>query len=92
MKELSVLYLDLKKAARRRLSSTGSQEEGLDPHWAELEHGTSKPTPTVMHFLQQGHTSLSTTSHGPSIKTPQWLLQFMLPATVNKAILSSHPY
>jgi hypothetical protein len=26
------------------------------PHWVELEHRTSKLTPTVAHFLRQGHT------------------------------------
>jgi len=34
---LRVLHLDL-KAARRRLSSLGSQEWTGIPHWAELEH------------------------------------------------------
>jgi hypothetical protein len=58
--ELRVLYLDL-KGVRRRQSSASSQEEGLIPHWVEPEHrsliGASKSTPTVTHFLQQGHTS-----------------------------------
>ena len=36
-KELSVLHLDA-KAARRKLSSTDSQEEPLFPYWIELEH------------------------------------------------------
>jgi hypothetical protein len=26
-------------------------------HWEELEHRASKPAPTVIYFLQQGHTS-----------------------------------
>jgi hypothetical protein len=26
------------------------------PHWLELEQRISKATPTVTHFLQQGHT------------------------------------
>ena len=63
LKEPKVLLLDL-KVARRRLSL---------PHWAELEHRTSKPTLTVTHFLQ-GHTSKDTppnsvTTCGPSIQT-----------------------
>jgi hypothetical protein len=36
----------LHQEARRRLSL---------PHWAELEHRTSKPTSTVTHILQHGH-------------------------------------
>jgi hypothetical protein len=56
-KELKVIHFDL-KTARRRLASVGRQEgAGSLPHWVELEQKTSKPTPTVMHFLQQGHTS-----------------------------------
>ena len=49
-KELRVLHLDL-KAARKRLSSTGSQEEALFPHYAELEHRDIKARPTVTNFL-----------------------------------------
>jgi len=37
LEELRALHLD-PKVARRKLSSAGSQEEGLIPHWAELEH------------------------------------------------------
>ena len=37
----------LLQAARRRVF----------PHWVELEHSTSKSTPTMTYFLQQGHTS-----------------------------------
>jgi hypothetical protein len=63
--ERRVLHLHL-KAAVRRLSWADSQ------HWAELEHQkTSKPTYTVTHFLQLGHTysnetipTHSGTSHG----------------------------
>jgi hypothetical protein len=55
LEEPRVLHLDLKtakkdcllQAARRRVSSA----------LMELEPRTAKPTPTVMHFLQQGHTS-----------------------------------
>jgi hypothetical protein len=36
-KELRVFYLD-SKAARKRLSSAGSQEGNSLPHWGELEH------------------------------------------------------
>ena len=36
-KGLSIIYLDL-KAVRKRLSSSGSQEEGVSSAWAELEH------------------------------------------------------
>jgi hypothetical protein len=50
---LRVLHLD-PKTTRRRLSSTGSQEEGLFPHWVELEHKDLMPTCTVTHFMQQG--------------------------------------
>jgi hypothetical protein len=45
-----VLHLD-PTAARRGLSSTGSQEEVSLPHWAKLGHRTSKSIPTVTHFL-----------------------------------------
>jgi hypothetical protein len=47
LKEPRVLHLDLKAA--RRLSSAGSQGVGVGSlsHWVELEHRTSKPTPTV---------------------------------------------
>ena len=43
--------LDL-KAARKSLSPAGSQEEAL---YNELGHKISKLIPTVVHFLQQGH-------------------------------------
>ena len=54
------------------------QPEGGSPLlWAGLKHRTSKPIPTVMHFLQQGHTYSneatlpnSATSHGPSVFRP----------------------
>jgi hypothetical protein len=67
-KELRALHLDLKAARRRSLL-----------HLPKFEHRPSKPTPTVTHFLQQGHTYFNktrppndTTSHGPSIfKPPQ---------------------
>jgi hypothetical protein len=51
-----VLHLD-PKAARRTLSPLGRKRGGSLSQWAELEHRISKPTPTVMYFLQQGHTS-----------------------------------
>jgi hypothetical protein len=35
--EPRVLHFDM-KAARSRLSPAGSKEEGLFPHWVELEH------------------------------------------------------
>jgi hypothetical protein len=51
----------------------GSRRRASLLYWAELEHRTSKPTPTVMYFLQ-GHTytnkatlSNSATFLGPSI-------------------------
>ena len=47
------------------------------PPWMELEHRTSKPTPTVTHFLQQSHTHSNTatapngaTYHKSSILKP----------------------
>jgi hypothetical protein len=43
-----------------RIQETGflrQPERGSLLHWVKLEHRTSKPTPTVMDFLQQGHTS-----------------------------------
>ena len=49
LEELRVVHLDPKAAVGD--SSTGSQEDGLFPHWAELEHRTSKPTCTMGHFL-----------------------------------------
>jgi len=52
-REPRVLHLDL-KAARRGLPSTGSQEEALTPHWAELEalpHSDVLPL-TKLHLLQ----------------------------------------
>jgi hypothetical protein len=45
-KELRGLHLVSKAKRRSALLS-----------WAELNHNTLKPTPTVMYFLQQGHTS-----------------------------------
>jgi hypothetical protein len=45
-KELGILHIDL-KATRRRMSLL---------HCVELEHRILKATPTVTHFLQQGHT------------------------------------
>ena len=63
--DLRVLHLD--PQADRRLTL---------PHLVGLEHRTSKPTPIVMHFLQQGHTYSSkatppnsVTSCGSSIQT-----------------------
>jgi hypothetical protein len=52
--EPRVLHLDL-MAARRRLSSAGSQEEVF--YWSQqsLREGTSKLL-RVAHFLQQSHT------------------------------------
>jgi hypothetical protein len=44
-----VLYPDL-KAARKRLAFCRQSGAGFLLHWAELEHRTSKPTPTVMNF------------------------------------------
>jgi hypothetical protein len=44
-KEVRVLRLD-PKAARRRLSSAGSQEETGIPHWMELEHRTPQNPPS----------------------------------------------
>jgi hypothetical protein len=63
------------------ISSKGIQKEsvfdrqsggGSLAHWAKLRQRTSKPTPTVMNFSQQGHTYFnkaipphSATSHQP---------------------------
>jgi hypothetical protein len=55
LEELRVLHLEL-KAARRRLSSTSSQEEILVPPLGEVAYETLKPTPTVTKFLRQGQT------------------------------------
>jgi hypothetical protein len=68
LEEPRILHLDQKAAEGDSL-----------PHWVELEHRISKPTPTMMNFLQQGHTHSnkatppnSATSHRPSIfKPPQ---------------------
>ena len=53
LKEPRVLHFD-PKAVRTRLSFTSSQEEALDPHWAELEqrdpHSGTLP-PTRLHLL-----------------------------------------
>jgi hypothetical protein len=43
------------KAGRRRMSSTGSQEESLFYTGRILSLGTSKPNSSVIHFLQHGH-------------------------------------
>jgi hypothetical protein len=60
LKKLRVLHPD-PKVARRKLSSAGSQEEGLIPHWAglSLSTGTLKAClhsdilpPTRPHLLQ----------------------------------------
>ena len=64
--------------SRRTLSHRHLGERSL-PHKAEPEHRTSRPTYTVTHVLQQGHTysnkatpSNDTTSHEPSLfKPPQ---------------------
>ena len=65
-RELRFLRLDL-KAARKRLSLQ---------HWAEFDYRTSKPIPTVIYFLRQGHTYSnkdappnSVTPCGPGIPT-----------------------
>jgi hypothetical protein len=42
-KELRVLY-------------PGLQAAGRESHWAWLEHLKTQSSPTVTHFLQQGHT------------------------------------
>jgi hypothetical protein len=63
LEEPRVLQLDV-KAARSRISLAGSQERGLLPQWAELEHRDLKAhphsdtfPPTRPHLLPQGHTS-----------------------------------
>jgi hypothetical protein len=64
----------------------------LSLHWVELEHWTSKPTPTVTEFLQDGHiysnkvTLLnSATSHGPSIFKPSHITFYSLaPVSLSK--------
>jgi len=45
------------KAIRRDWLLQVSGRRVPSTHWTELEHRTSKPTPTVTHFLQQGHIS-----------------------------------
>ena len=52
--ELRTSHLNL-KVARNFIPQTARRRLSL-PHWAELEHRTSKPTPTVTYILQQGHT------------------------------------
>jgi hypothetical protein len=61
LEELRVPYLDL-KAAKKKVSSAGSQEETLD-HAALLSTGPQIPLhshtlpPTRPHLLQQGYIS-----------------------------------
>jgi hypothetical protein len=77
-KELRVLHLDL-KAAKARLSSESSQDGLSPPHWTELELcSPPKPTYTVKHFLQSGHTyfNKATLPNGPSkFKPPHCLTE-----------------
>jgi hypothetical protein len=66
---LRVLSLD-PKAARKRLSSSGIQEGTPIHTGVELEHRTSKPTPTVMIFPNMVKHPNSVTSHGQIIFKP----------------------
>jgi hypothetical protein len=56
--------------------SAASQEENLQ-HWAELEHRTSKLTPTVMHF-HQGH-PYSNNATPPNSSASYWSRIFKPP-------------
>lgn len=64
----------LEKLSASTSWSQGSQEKTVSQ---AARRSVSKPTPTVMHFLQQGHTYLNkatlpniAASHGPSIFKP----------------------
>jgi hypothetical protein len=52
--EPKVLLLDLKATRKRHFH--GKPGGGSLLHWMEAEHRISKPTSTVTHFLQYGHT------------------------------------
>jgi hypothetical protein len=58
-KELRVLHLDLKAAARETDYSKGSQEDGLFCTGQSFKAHTHSDVllPTKTHLLQQGHTS-----------------------------------
>ena len=73
--ELRVLHLD-PKAARKELTSTGSQEEDFFYPGQSLSIGPQSPPPTVVHFLQQGHAYFNKTTPTP---TGPHLLIVLLP-------------
>ena len=62
LEELRVVHLD-PKAAKRRLSSTGIQEEALTPHLVEFEHRGSQHPPTQWHISSNRATPPPTRSH-----------------------------
>jgi hypothetical protein len=67
-KELRVLHLD-PKAARERTVFHRQLEEGFFHTGQNLSIDASKPTPTVTHILQQGHT-YSNIATPPNSGTP----------------------